>query len=168
MYLQFMIDQSDIYENARKLNVSNGPVSYSLTGFRDFSIQKLQTKYIKGHTIFTWPLPQFIFIFFESHGKLREENHSNKLTHNESQAKFLPSSWRRGKQHFHGEGRTHLIPRTSRERRDKHTQKYMWINDLDFAELNIWKQREGCHKHRDNNQVEKEFLLGKLHSGGDF
>lgn len=53
MYRQFMIDQSDIYENARKLNVSNGPVSYSLTGFRDFSIQKLQTKYIKGHAIFT-------------------------------------------------------------------------------------------------------------------
>lgn len=34
-YLQFMIDQSDIYENARKLNVSNGPVSYSLTDFRE-------------------------------------------------------------------------------------------------------------------------------------
>ena len=43
----------------------------------------------------------------------------------------------------------------------------MWINDCDFAELNIRKQREGCHKHGDNNQVEKAFSLGKFLRGGD-
>ena len=43
----------------------------------------------------------------------------------------------------------------------------MWINDCDFAGLNIRKQREGCHKHGDNNQVEKAFSLGKFLMGGD-
>lgn len=43
----------------------------------------------------------------------------------------------------------------------------MWINDDDFAELNIWKQREGCNKHRDNNQVEKKSSLEKFNGGGD-
>lgn len=48
---------------------------------------------------------------------------------------------------------------SSKERWDKHTRKYMWINDYDFAELNTRKQREGYNKHRDNNQMEKEFSL---------
>lgn len=48
---------------------------------------------------------------------------------------------------------------SSKERWDKHTRKYMWINDYGFAELNTRKQREGCNKHRDNNQMEKEFSL---------